>query len=754
MSIRILDVPSVIENTLTLLEVETIEDLLRLDLELVKQRRGVGARKVDVLHTLLDQTRAMMDGSEPPTQEKTYLLDELIAAHIDPDMHWNQVLTKIDQRSRTVFNREGYVTLRDIIMRLESGALMELQGFGEQSRQKLVEALDLLVELGPERFMWGKKGRPQTLSEAVERAKGDLEPVDRHLLSMRLEHHSTLESAARTLDISREGARQRIARSLNLLSQRWSVVFTELTQVLMERAALQGRWIALPFALELVGLQHAHDLILVFETLGQPSTVVDGHLCLMTEPETQQFFDAMTVFVEGIQSIIVSNEQLDQFARKLGVFLPKAQLVHLLAGYWEAMSTDEGLLHPRQDYATRYALILKEHGVPAKIEEISELIAQVYQSHDLPSYRHVYLYLQRAPEIFYVGRGLYTHESCLGLPKHDLMQAARWASAELMLKIHAVSTSVFIPDLLRLGLLPEGISPLLLRDAMSRLPEIITFESTDLVAHQASFKGERLTQAAHVERILSDAQEPLTFDEIRDLYPSHLSHSKGGLYATLSQSSSVLNIGQGRFMHQDAVGLTPQAFDKIIEHALPKLTTEPQPVARVLSEVGSPQAAYLMAHPYGSRILWALLKQREDVEAHANIEVSLPRFESQTLLEQAVLDTLEHHRLLTRGQLEEAITLEHELVLDSVNLDRTLKHLIAHDVVSVLLDQWFGLTHERDSLHPLWEVLETKVNMYSPTFWQTLTPEGVEEFDAFLQGHRNASFHKRFLAWRLDPQST
>lgn len=748
MSIRILDIPSVIENTLTLLELETIDDLLSVDLERVKQRRGIGSRKVDVLQALLDQAKAMMDGLEPPTQEKAYLLDELIAADIDPDMHWNQVLTKIDQRTRTVFNREDYVTLRDIIMRLESGALMELQGFGEQSRQKLIEAFDLLVELGPERFMWGKKGRPQTLSEAVERAKGDLEPGDRHLLSMRLEHNSTLESAAKTLDISREGARQRIARALNLLNQRWAPVLTELTQVIVERAAIQGGWISLAFGLELVGVQHAHDLILVFEILGQPTTIVDEHLALMVEPETQQFFDAMTVFVEGIQSIIVSNEQVEQFARKIGVFLPKQELVNLLTSYWEAMSTDEGLLHPRQDYATRYALILKEHGQPAKIKEISELIAQVYQSHDPPSYRHVYLYLQRAPEIFYVGQGLYTHDSCLGLPKQELMDAARWASTQLKLKIHAVSTSTFIPDLLRLGLLKQEISSLLLRDAMSRLPDILTFESSDLVAHQASFKGERLTQAAHVERILNDAQTPLTFEEIRALYPSHLSHSKGGLYATLSQSASILNIGQGQFMHQDVVGLTSQAFEKLIQHSMPHLTTTPQSVDSLLGKIVSPQAAYLLAHPHGSRILWALLQQRDDVEGHNNIEVSLPRFEGQTLLEQAVLNTLSHHKLLTREQLEEAMTLEQEHRLDFTQLEGTLEHLMNHSIVIVLLDEWLGLA--QSSTSELWEVLETRTNVYSPTFWQTLSAQGIEELDAFLKNHRNTSFHERFLAWRLD----
>lgn len=750
MSVRVLEIPSVIENTLTLLEVETVEDLLKLDLEKVKQRRGVGARKVDVLQALLQKAHSMMDGSQPVVEEKTYLLDELIAANIDPDMQWNQVLTKIDQRSRTVFNREGYVTLRDIIMRLESGALMDLQGFGEQSRQKLTEAFDLLVELGPERFMWGKKGRPQTLSEAVERAKGDLEPVDRHLLSMRLEHNSTLESAAKTLDISREGARQRIARALNLLNQRWNPVFTELTQVLVERCALQGGWISLRFALELVGLERAHDLILVFETIGQTSTIVDEHLCLVPEAETQQFFDAMTVFVEGVQSIIVSNEQLEQFARKLGVLLPKRELVSLLASYWEAMSTDDGLLHPRQDYATRYALILKEHGQPAKIEEISKLIAKVYQSHDLPSYRHVYLYLQRAPEIFYVGRGLYTHESCLGLPKQELMDAAQWSAEQLKLKIHAVSTSTFLPDLLRLGMLREEISPLLLRDAMSRLPDILTFESTDLVAHQASFKGERMTQAAHVERILSEAQEPLSFDEIRSLYPAHLSHSKGGLYATLSQSSSVLNIGQGRFLHQDAVGLTPQALERLIQHALPNLTAKPKPANELLANMKSPQAAYLRAHPYGARILWALLKQRDDIQAHSNFEVSLSRFESQTILGQAVLDALRHHTLLTREQLEEAITLDQEHRLDFAKLGRTLEHLVERGAVSVLLDHWFGLTQHTTGA--LWDLLEAKVNVYSPTFWGTLSRQGLEELGDFLE-HHHTSIHERFVAWRLDAPS-
>ena len=159
---------------------------------------------------------------------------------------------------------------------------------------------------------------------------------------------------------------------------------------------------------------------------------------------------------------------------------------------------------------------------------------------------------------------------------------------------------------------------MLLRDILGRHPRIKLFQSTDMVAHLDSFDGKRQTQSELLDDLLAAQSEPLDCDAICKLIPDHISFHPQAIYSTLLQAPFVLNLGQGLFLHQEAVGLTERALTTVCKQAVQLLEASgaPQSATRLLAALpSSPNTAYLKAHPHGARILMATLLAREEGEA-------------------------------------------------------------------------------------------------------------------------------------------
>jgi len=140
--VSVLTPPSLIENTLSTFGVETISELLEMDIEEVANTKGVGKGKVDALRALKTRARSALEQTAPFADESLTLLDELSATGVDLDQPWAHILTRLNQRARTVFEREGLLTLRDLVLRYESGSLKHLPGFGEGTERHLGALLE------------------------------------------------------------------------------------------------------------------------------------------------------------------------------------------------------------------------------------------------------------------------------------------------------------------------------------------------------------------------------------------------------------------------------------------------------------------------------------------------------------------------------------------------------------------------------------------------------------------------------------
>ncbi len=659
--VEVLSPPSLIENTLTLCEVRTVADLLSLDMSRVSTMRGVGRGKVEALELLRARARALLDGGEllEEEEEAPTLLDELAAAGVNLEEPWELILKDLGQRARTVFQREGMTTLRDVVVRYESGSLTRLPGFGATTLREVGGRLDRLVSVGLEAFWYGPQGKPASLGETLERFLGELSDEDRALVERRHLHHETLEELATALGVTREGVRQRLERALSIGMRRYSDLVREHLGAVMGLLRHQGGLMSRAWALERAGEGvDEPSFLLAMALIDLPlHSPCPSLWCALDVAEYQRVEQELQRAFERCGQDMVPLSTARAWASQLGLMCSDELMAMWLIERWDTWRQRDAVFNPWLDTPALYASLLESLGRAASLSEVAQAIQARYQLDEAPSERHVYANLQRAPEVYYVDRGTYAHQAHLPMPLEQLERAAQRAIDALQGTSHAVSASIFLDALREQGLVSDAVSSLLLRDVMGRDPRIRTFQSTDFVAHLDSFKGQRKTQEDHITRILLDAGEPLSCDEVCARFPAFLTYNRNAIYMTLSQALDVINLGQGRFLHRDAIGLTRAVQERLLGAAAERLAQASCPMssALLLEELSAsaPAAAFLSALAHGPTILWAMLRQRQQVIAGRGellLHRSASRGEEDPLI-WAALELLEQRVVMTPSEL-------------------------------------------------------------------------------------------------------
>lgn len=631
-----------------------------MDLDEVANTKGVGLGKLKALEQLQQRAKAMLD-EESTLDEAPTLLDELIASGIDPELPWASVFTKLNKRARTVFDREGLVTLRDIAVRYEAGTLIKLPGLGQGSIRNIADLFESLVTLGLERFLFGEQGRPQTIDEVIDHFLEALDDEELTIIQLRFMEEATLEQIAQQFGLSREAIRLRLDKIIDYGRAHYSDLLTRHFKHPLERLRSQGGILHLQEAMTLSQEHQRARQLLAWTLEGtQAQVLYDTFLSVLSTEQHQNILSQLKQFIIDDGRDYIPMTAIIAAAATAGLRLPEAQLAELLQLAWNVSYRDGALLNPWLDIPTQYGALLKSLNRPVHLDELSKLIQSRYEQDPAPTERQIYLNLQRNPQVFYVDRGTYAHRDALPQPIEQLELAALWAINKLKGIEHAVSASVFLPELLERGLLTAPISPLLLRDLMGRHESIKTFQSTDFVAHLDSFQGHRKTQEEHINEILLNAPHPLTCDEVCALYPDYLTYHRSAIYTTLTVASGVLNLPQGRFIHRDNIGLTHTTLKNLLSATLALLEQQGKPMTAtsvIEALCPEPAAAYLQAHPYGSAILWALCRERESF-ACGRGELMMARHDDQNIqdpLIRAILNALEQDALMTPTTLRRAV---------------------------------------------------------------------------------------------------
>jgi DNA-directed RNA polymerase alpha subunit len=132
LDVQALSPPSLIQNTLQSLDIETTEDLLAIDEERLNSISGVGKKKVAAFREL--QARALLNATLPVESEDD-------SSPVDLMVGWREALPELSVRAFNSLEKTNAATVGDVFRLLKDNAITSIPGAGAVTKRDVQDNL-------------------------------------------------------------------------------------------------------------------------------------------------------------------------------------------------------------------------------------------------------------------------------------------------------------------------------------------------------------------------------------------------------------------------------------------------------------------------------------------------------------------------------------------------------------------------------------------------------------------------------------
>lgn len=521
--------PGLIRTLLSRLGVDTRGDLARVALASVATMQGVGSTKVETLRAWridvlgVDATAA--------SEAVAPLPPELAARH----------LTRVPSLLHNLFASLDVTTVGDL-MAIDLRDLRSMWGVGDLKIELVRQLQDAArTEAAQPVPVYTP---PPDLNALEAMVVGSVTGRDRILVDRRLIGGATLLECGQELGLSRERVRQLCSRILD-----------QLRMDLGDHAAsllCRECWVS-PAEDRAFHREMAASATVSFERLRLPLALVaegwtlvddDWMVCGGTA-ELDQLLDDVEAWLRGRSSIEFSElERAPVRQPLLGIILSKHCGMRTEGDAWvvdvsrfdrteflEDQLCRAGTAH-QEDLARA---LLAHQGTEATAGEL------------LRAVRTVERILSTQPWAYRTAMGTFTHRDSLPLSEPVLARLVERCVDQMRGAAGAVNTRVLLDQLRREENIAAVVSPWLLKDALTRHPDIKTLRKF-LVGYAPTFEEEGVLLADRLEAILQKARMPLRMKQIIAGLPEGLEHGKPAICKLLRNGGFAASVGHGLYI--------------------------------------------------------------------------------------------------------------------------------------------------------------------------------------------------------------
>lgn len=623
--VSVLNPPSLIQNVLERFHVGTVGELLELSDKDLRDARGVGAKKIEVISDLKTRAQRELEFNAHGLSEasETQLLsDRLEKMGVGMEVPWERVLRVLPTRARGAFESVGYGSIGDLVASFERGELSRLPNFGPKTLNRVEEILETIANEGLEAYLFGERGRPQSIDELLDQALESLEDNDRDIVERRFFAGDTFGEIGDDYGVSFQAIQARFDTLVEALSFRFGPEAEVLIEPLVEATETAGGLLPVEVIRDTIGIEDLREVLFALHIAAETDYRIWQGTFLTPLHQSEIDAKLRTLRDEIVETGRASlpYEQVNNFARRAGIQLDRTAMAKL---FWVVWEVDIGQTGPvRNPWARRsdhVANVLEDAARPMTAQEILERL-EVGEEHehgiDEISERALNGLLHRHEDIYTIERGTYVHASALPVSRETLNDVVAWCVDRLEGETGQISTKYLLGELQEAGLAKEGLTPYLLKDSLSRHPEVLTFKNTYLVAHAETFEESGKTLADRVEAVLAEAENPLTVEDVIDRLPEGIDYHRMSIYTTLLSAPFSLNMGNNRFVHLDFVGLSDNRRRRLLDAVHDMLPEDGTPMScnDLLEELADlPEARSLSIRDHGSGLLWGLLREDDRV---------------------------------------------------------------------------------------------------------------------------------------------
>ncbi|MGH9839208.1 MAG: DNA-directed RNA polymerase subunit alpha C-terminal domain-containing protein [Blastocatellia bacterium] len=576
-----------------------------------------------------------------------YMLARLEAAGVDPDQSWHDALPVVSTRLRAVLN-DRFVTLREVVIAAtdKPDSLRQAENFGRKSLRELWELLEKLAEHGADYVRYGNQGAPPaTVDELVARALQSLSDKDGRLLIRRFLDGAKLEDLGREYDVTRERIRQKVNQILLTLRRRMGADAKGLTGSLVEAAEQSGGLLHREAALRRAEASDWRRVLLALMIAGADAFHI-WRKEFLTSLKPDELSGRLTAirhcFREHRKHDLSLTEAGELIAEASGFRLGAAGVTGLLIYLFDCRITeDKQVIFGSLKISDRLEKILRAANRPLHISEIADLylassitagaeaIADLGDDEDEDvranlrssglgrrerTERALVSAISRGKDIYQCGPKTFVHANALPIPIEKLDEAVDFCVSRIEGEPGAFSAEFLLKILRAAGFDSPGLNKFLLKDALSRRPEIVSLRMLR-VGHAASFQEHELKLTDRIEAILRETDCPLAPIEILQRLPRNTNYVASSVAMCLRDATFAVNLGQ-KYIHVQSLGLTEDQCFRLVEVAVDLLPRDGSPIscATILKNLRSRLPEFGLAdREDAANVLRGLMRLKADV---------------------------------------------------------------------------------------------------------------------------------------------
>jgi hypothetical protein len=267
--------------------------------------------------------------------------------------------------------------------------------------------------------------------------------------------------------------------------------------------------------------------------------------------------------------------------------------------------------------------------------------------------------LARSGAVLRVDLDTWQHRDALAISARHLDEIVTWSLDFLEGHARPVHLRALWKELEQANRLRAGLTPWLLRDALARSSDAVTFHNEQLLAHVESYEEDGHTLLDRLEALLRPEPSPLSLPDLRARLPLGVHFHARALYGLLLGAPWCLRLSDERFCHINALGDGVDRWSKDAAEALALI--DPARPARCDALVEALRARH-PNHPLWSRddaapLLWGLLLKHPAAQCGADARAAHHHSDGALqLLTEAILEALERLEPAPEPRLLQAVT--------------------------------------------------------------------------------------------------
>lgn len=643
-SVFILQPPSLLLRTLERLEVTTVGDLLKFrDVEL-RTLPGVGRLKAAQLRLLIEAAQRHAFGTDQPISGSNVdsQEDQSRWALVSKDDAVSKTLVRLSNKATKALENSGIETLAQLDAALP--LLDTLHAVGRKTVAHIREHFERLLEVGPEVYAFGDEGVPSSVEELLQRALSELDERTRECVIRHELGDETLEEIAGDFGLTRERIRQVIANAWEGLVPVYQEVATELLAPEFAKLERPG----LLMVCRTIDEAKRLDLAMQLTGYNPPR-----HKRVLSKNERSQFdaqIQALRSALEDTGQTSMELEDALDVAENVGIMVETEELMRLFEDHWRVSFHEGRVVFPWYNIGDVLAEELQKLGKPADATALQEAYNRRRAEsgwNELPELNDhsMRAHLARTGSVWNYRHGVYVHIDVLPFDESEIERVCELALERLRRESDAVGANTILEELAAEpeNRIPEGFTPHLLKNAIYRHPQGLTFKNNLLIARADSFTEDGVSMKDRLIAFLDDATEPLNWRVVaRAMKP--FGYASTSVYQTLTSDPDFVGMGKGSYVNLAFLGFGPSTRDVIIEttyQALPAdgamvrtadvfASFNPQMRATVLDETTLERLARLdaridTAHGMMARASGTNLLQQAVLEALRELGAAYPR---------------------------------------------------------------------------------------------------------------------------------